>query len=262
MRIILTVMLVLMTATAGYGKIITQPVHYQQNDTILEGYLAYDNAVSGKRPGVLVVHEFWGLNDFARQKAEEVAKMGYVALAVDMYGQGKVTRDPEKARRWADHVKSSPLMRERAQAGLQVLAKHDLVDAKRLAAIGFCFGGTTVLELAYSGADLRGVASFHGGLTVPQPEEMKNIKASLLVLHGADDPHVKAEAVDAFLKAMRQAGGDWQMIFFGNTVHSFTNPAAGSDPSQGVAYNPKTTARSWKYLRIFLEEVFSQTKPQ
>ena len=258
MKIILAFMLVLMTVTAGYGKIVTQPVNYQQNDTILEGYLAYDDAVSGKRPGVLVVHEFWGLNDFARQKAEEVAKMGYVALAVDMYGQGKVTRDPEEARRWAGHVKSSPLMRERAKAGLQVLAKHDLVDAKRLAAIGFCFGGTTVLELAYSGADVRGVASFHGGLTVPRPEEMKNIKASLLVLHGADDPHVKAEAVDAFLKAMRQSKADWQMIFFGNTVHSFTNPAAGSDPSQGVAYNPKTTARSWKYLRIFLEEIFAR----
>ena len=258
MKLILTAILVLMTVTAGYGKIVTQPVNYQQNDTILEGYLAYDDAVSGRRPGVLVVHEYWGLNEFARNKAEEVAKMGYVALAVDMYGRGKVTRDPEEARKWAGHVRSTPLMRERAKAGLQTLARHDLVDAGRLAAIGFCFGGTTVLELAYSGADVRGAASFHGGLTVPQAEEMKNIKASLLVLHGADDPHVKAEAVDAFLKAMKQGNVDWQMILFGNTVHSFTNPEAGSDPSKGVAYNPQAATRSWKYLRIFLEEIFGQ----
>ncbi|MFW6127351.1 MAG: dienelactone hydrolase family protein [Thermodesulfobacteriota bacterium] len=258
MKFILTAILVLMTVTAGYGKIVTQQVNYQQNDTILEGYLAYDDAVSGKRPGVLVVHEYWGLNEFARNKAEEVAKMGYVALAVDMYGQGKVTRDPEEARKWAGHVRSTPLMRERAKAGLQILARHDLVDAKRLAAIGFCFGGTTVLELAYSGADVRGVASFHGGLTTPKPEEMKSIKANILVLHGADDPHVKAEAVDAFLQAMRQADVDWQMIFFGNTVHSFTNPEAGSDPSKGVAYNQKAAARSWNYLRTFLEEIFGQ----
>jgi len=258
MKLILTAILVLMTVTAGYGKIVTQPVNYQQNDTILEGYLAYDDAVSGRRPGVLVVHEYWGLNEFARNKAEEVAKMGYVALAVDMYGRGKVTRDPEEARKWAGHVRSTPLMRERAKAGLQALARHDLVDAGRLAAIGFCFGGTTVLELAYSGADVRGAASFHGGLTTPKPEEMKNIKASLLVLHGADDPHVKAEAVDAFLKAMKQGNVDWQMILFGNTVHSFTNPEAGSDPGKGVAYNPQAATRSWKYLGIFLEEIFGQ----
>lgn len=262
MKIILTIILVLMTVTAGYGKIVTQPVQYQQNDTVLEGYLAYDDAVSGKRPGVLVVHEWWGLNEFAQQRAEAVAKLGYVALAVDMYGQGKVTQDPKVARQWAGHVKSTPLMRQRARAGLKVLAQHDRVDAKRLAAIGFCFGGTTVLELAYSGADVLGVASFHGGLTVPKQEEMKNIKASLLVLHGANDPHIKAPAITAFQDAMRQAEVDWQMIFFGNTVHSFTNPAAGTDPSQGVAYNPQAATRSWKYLEIFLKEIFSQPQPQ
>ncbi len=261
-KIILTVVLVLVMVTGGFGKIVTQPVQYKANDTVLAGYLAYDDAIAGKRPGVLVVHEFWGLNEFAKQRAEAVAKLGYVALAVDMYGKGKVTRDREEARQWAGHVRSTPLMRKRAQAGLQVLAKHDLVDAKRLAAIGFCFGGTTVLELAYSGADIRGVASFHGGLTVPKPEDMKNIKASLMVLHGANDPHVKAEAIAAFQDAMRQAETDWQMIFFGNAVHSFTNPEAGTDPSTGVAYNLKAAARSWKYLQIFLEEIFSQPKPQ
>ena len=118
-----------------------------------------------------------------------------------------------------------------------------------------------MLELAYSGADLRGVASFHGGLTVPKPEEMKNIKASLLVLHGANDPHIKADAITAFQEAMRQAGVDWTMVFFGNAVHSFTNPEAGTDPSQGVAYSPKAAARSWKYLQIFLAEIFAKPGP-
>jgi dienelactone hydrolase len=261
MKIVLTILLFFMTVTAGLCKIVTTPMKYQQNDTVLHGYLAYDDAVSGKRPGVLVVHEFWGLNEFAKQRAEAVAKLGYVALAVDMYGEGKTTRDRQEARLWAGHVRSTPLMRERAKAGLQVLAQQKLVDPQRLAAIGFCFGGTTVLELAYSGADLRGVASFHGGLTVPKPEEMKNIKASLLVLHGANDPHIKADAITAFQEAMRQAGVDWTMVFFGNAVHSFTNPEAGTDPSQGVAYSPKAAARSWKYLQIFLAEIFAKPGP-
>jgi dienelactone hydrolase len=260
MKIILAAIMLLMAVTVAHAKIVTQPVKYQQNDTVLQGYLAYDDAVSGKRPGVLVVHEWWGLNEFAKQRAEAVAKLGYVALAVDMFGQGKVTQNPEEARRWAEHVRSTPLMRERARAGLKVLAKQELVDPRRLAAIGFCFGGTTVLELAYSGADLRGVASFHGGLTVPKPEELKNIKASLLILHGANDPHVKLEAVDAFMDALRQSKVDWQVIIFGNAVHSFTNPAAGTDISTGVAYNPKAAARSWKYLEVFLKEIFAKPK--
>jgi dienelactone hydrolase len=258
MKIILTVLLVLVMVTAGHGKVVTQTLKYQQNDTVLEGYLAYDEAVTGKRPGVLVVHEFWGLNEFAKQRAEKVAELGYVALAVDMYGEGKTTQNREEARRLAEHVRSSPLMRERAKAGLKVLAQHNLVDPQRLAAMGFCFGGTTVLELAYSGVEVRGVASFHGGLTIPKPEEMKNIKASLLVLHGANDPHIKPEAIAAFQEAMRQAGADWQMVFYGNAVHSFTNPAAGSDTSKGVAYDAKAAVRSWKYLQIFLEEIFSR----
>jgi dienelactone hydrolase len=149
-------------------------------------------------------------------------------------------------------------MRERAKAGLEVLRKHNLVDSQRLAAIGFCFGGTTVLELAYSGADVKGVASFHGGLTAPKPEEMKNLKAKILILHGADDPHVKPEEIKAFQEAMRQAGADWQMIYYGGAVHSFANPKAGSDKSKGLAYDPKAAARSWQHLQLFLQEIFQK----
>ena len=148
-------------------------------------------------------------------------------------------------------------MRERAQAALQVLAKQKLVDPQRLAAIGFCFGGTTVLELAYSGAPVRGVVSFHGGLTVPKSEDWPKIKGSFLILHGAEDPHIKPEDISAFMAAMRQGGADWQMNFYGGAVHGFANPAAGPDKSKGVAYHLKAATRSWQAMQLFLQEIFS-----
>ena len=258
MHLVLTLVLSLVLGGTASAKVMSQKVDYRQNDTKLQGYLAYDDTVTGKRPGVLVVHEFWGLNEFAKQRADKLAEMGYVALAVDMYGEGKVTQDREEARKLVGHVRSTPLMRERAKAGLEVLRKHNLVDPQRLAAIGFCFGGTTVLELAYSGADVRGVVSFHGGLTAPKPEDLKNIKAKILVLHGAEDPHIKPEEIKAFQDAMRQAGVDWQMIYYGGAVHSFANPKAGSDKSKGVAYDPKAAARSWEHMNLFLKELFAK----
>uniref|UniRef100_A0A7C3V6L5 Dienelactone hydrolase family protein n=1 Tax=Desulfobacca acetoxidans TaxID=60893 RepID=A0A7C3V6L5_9BACT len=257
MKILLSGLVVLAMATAGYGKMVTQTVQYKHKGTMQAGYLAYDDAVQGKRPGVLIIHEWWGLNDFAKQAAIRVAHLGYMALAADMYGQGKVTQDPEEARGWAGQVKGTPLMRERALAGLKVLAQNDRVDSRRLGAMGFCFGGTTVLELAYSGADLRGVVSFHGGLTAPRPEDQKNLKASILVLHGADDPTVKPEDMAAFQEAMRQAKADWQMVLFGGAVHSFTNPEADRLKIPGVAYDALTAARSYKYMELFFKEIFS-----
>ncbi len=258
MSVLLAAFLVLGMATAGYGKIVTQAVQYKQDDTILEGYLAFDDAKKGKRPGVLVVHEFWGLNKFAKSRAENLAKMGYVAFAVDMYGKGKVTANRDEARTLASHVKSTPLMRQRALAGLKVLAQNKLVDPQRLAAIGFCFGGTTVLELAYSGADVRGVVSFHGGLTAPKPEDLNKIKASILVLHGADDPMVKPEEIAAFQEGMRKAKADWQMVLFGGAVHSFTNPEATGLNLPGVAYDARTAARAFKYMELFFQEIFAR----
>lgn len=242
---------------------VTRPVQYKQHDTVFEGYLAYDDAARGKRPGVLVVHEWWGLNDFVKQAAQRLARLGYVALAADMYGQGKVTTDPQEAGRWAGQVKGTPRMRERAQAGLMALAQQEPVDPRRLAAMGFCFGGTTVLELAYSGADLRGVLSFHGGLSAPRPEDLHHIKASFLVLHGADDPHVKPEDLAAFQEGMRRAKADWQMVLFGGAVHSFTNPEATALKIPGVAYDARSAARAFQYMELFLKEIFTPpaTKP-
>ncbi len=258
MHIGATLLLSLFLVGSASATVVTEVVPYSQNGVTLKGYLAYDDAVQGKRPGVLVVHEWWGLNDFAKQQARKLAESGFVALAVDMYGEGKVTQNPEEARRLATQVKSTPLLRERAQAGLTVLATHKLADPHRLAAIGFCFGGTTVLELAYSGAPVLGVVSFHGGLTVPRPDDQKASRAKFLILHGADDPLVKPEEIGAFQEVMRTAGADWQMILFGGAVHSFTNPGAGSDKSKGVAYDPKAAARSWQSMLLFLKEIFSE----
>jgi dienelactone hydrolase len=223
--------------TAASAKIVTRTVAYRHDGTEMRGFLAYDDAITGKRPGVLVVHEWWGLNDFARERALKLAGLGYMALAAALL------RDPD-------------LLRARARAALAALAADPRVDPKRLAAIGFCFGGTTVLELAYSGADLAGVASFHGGLPKTRPEDLKRIKAAVLVLHGADDPHVSAADIAAFEQAMRQAGADWQMVLFGGAVHSFTNPAAGNNPAAGVAYNARAARRSWRYLQDFFQEIW------
>lgn len=235
----------------------TETVEYRHGGTVLEGYLAYDDTVEGKRPGVLVVHEWWGLNDYVRGRAEQLARLGYVAFAADIYGKGRRAETAEKASELAGtYLRDRGLLRARAEAGLRRLKEHPLVDAGRLAAIGYCFGGTTVLELARSGAALDGVVSFHGGLATPLPAQAGALKAKVLVLHGADDPFVKAEQVAAFQEEMRRAGADWQMVYYGGAVHSFTNPARGSDPAKGTAYNEKADRRSWEAMRAFFREIF------
>jgi dienelactone hydrolase len=248
--------------TAVEARVVTQTLEYRQEGTVMQGFLAYDDGLKGRRPGVLVVHEWWGLNDFARERAVKLAGLGYVALAADMYGGGATTGDREEAGKLAGALLSSPdLLRARAQAAHKVLAADPRVDPKRLAAIGFCFGGTTVLELAYSGVDLPGVVSFHGGLPRPQPGDLQRLKAKILVLHGADDPHVPAADITAFEQAMRQAGADWQMVFFGGAVHSFTNPAAGHNQAAGAAYNSRAARRSWRCMQEFFQEIW-QVKGQ
>ena len=182
---------------------------------------------------------------------------GFHTFALDMYGKGVRAKTPEEAAKLSGIYKGDrPLMRARAQAGLDELRKQPLVDPARIAAIGYCFGGTTVLELARSGADVAGVVSFHGGLGTPQPADAKNIKGKVLVLHGADDPHVPPAEVAAFQDEMRKAAVDWQMIYYGGAVHSFTNPGSGTDASTGVAYNEKADKRSWEAMKAFFKELF------
>jgi dienelactone hydrolase len=252
--IVITLVLSAMNTEA---KLHTETVEYRQGDQVLKGYLAYDDAQKGRRPGVLVVHEWWGLNDYAKRRAEQLASLGYVAFAADIFGNGASTTNPDEAKKLTGQFYGNPaLLRARVNAGLKVLQDMNLVDMKRIAAIGYCFGGMTVLELARSGADLAGVVSFHGGLATKNPEDAKNIRGKVLVLHGADDPNVPPEQVAAFQKEMRDAKVDWQMVAYGGAVHAFTNPAAGNDNSRGAAYNEKADRRSWEAMKQFFAEIF------
>jgi dienelactone hydrolase len=241
-------------ATAGVKA---ETMEYRDGETVCKGWLAMPEGAAGKLPGVLVVHEWWGLNDHAKRRAERLAAAGYIALAVDMYGMGQCAKDAEEAGKLAKALRDDrPKLRARAGAALAALKAHAAVDAEKLGAIGYCFGGTTVLEMARAGMEVRFVASFHGGLGSPVPAGKGQVKARVLVCHGADDPYVKAEEVGKFEEEMRRAGADWQVITYGGAVHSFTNEAAGSDPSKGVAYDAKADARSWEALMSFARECF------
>ena len=248
---------ILMETAMASAAVQTKVVSYKQGEAVLEGFLAWDDALQGRRPGVLVVHEWTGLGDYAKTRARMLAEMGYVAFAADIYGQGIRPKTPQEAAAQAGIYKNDrPLMRARTLAALEVLRGSPICDPKRLAAIGYCFGGTCVLELARSGAELAGVVSFHGNLDTPTPAEAHNIRCKVLVLHGGDDPHVPRKDVEAFEDEMRAAGADWQLVIYGGAVHGFTNPAAGSDKSHGAAYDVRADRRSWEAMKVFFAEIF------
>jgi dienelactone hydrolase len=256
MRSIITTLLTLGCALAAGAQIHTETIEYRDGDTVLEGYLAYDASIQGKRPGVLIVHQWMGLTDYEKQRAEMLAKLGYTAFALDIYGKGIRPKSSQDAGAQAGKYKNNRvLLRERAQAGLAVLEKQELTDPRRIAAIGYCFGGTTVIELARSGADIAGVVSFHGGLDSPHPEDGRNIKCKVLALQGADDPFVPAKDRAAFEDEMRQAKVDWELVKYGGAVHSFTEKDAGDNPARGAAYNEKADRRSWRAMQDFFAEV-------
>jgi dienelactone hydrolase len=239
------------------AELVSQSVAYREGGVLLEGYAIHDNTVRGKRPGVLIVHQWKGLGDYEKKRAEMLARLGYNVFAVDIYGKGIRPSTPQTASAEAAKYKENrPLLRARVRAGLDLLKQHELTDPQRVAAIGYCFGGTTVLELARSGADLAGVVSFHGGLGSPTPADARQIQAKVLVLHGADDPFVPAAEVAAFEDEMRRGGVDWQFVAYGGAVHSFTDWNAGSDNSAGAAYNAKADARSWEAMKQFFAELF------
>lgn len=234
-----------------------QTVEYKQGDAMLEGLSVYDDSISGKRPGVLVVHQWKGLGDYEKKRAEMLAKLGYNVFAVDIYGKGVRPKDPKEASAQAGKYKGDrTLLRERVKAGLEQLRQNSNTDPKHIAAIGYCFGGTTVLELARSGADISGVVSFHGGLSTPTPADAKNIKCKVLALHGADDPNVPQKEVEGFEQEMRDANADWQLVAYGGAVHSFTDWNAGNNNSKGSAYNEKADKRSWEAMKQFFAEIF------
>jgi dienelactone hydrolase len=254
--VIMIMALSLLTGAGAQAKLRTETVTYRQGDTTYTGYFAYDDAKSGKRPGVLVIHEWWGLTDYPKHRAEQLAELGYAAYAPDLFG--KVATTPDEARQLAGQFYGDrTLLRERLNAALQTLAKRPEVDANKLAAIGYCFGGMGALELARSGADIKGVVSFHGGLSTPNPADAKNIKGHVLVEHGGADPNVKPEDLAAFMKEMNDGGVKWWHVdVYGDAVHGFTNPANVGDPKTGVAYNADADRRSWMAMQHFFDELF------
>ncbi len=257
MRTNLLLFLNLLLAMSARSEIVFKTVDYKQGDTVLEGLSVHDDAVQGKRPAVLVVHQWKGLGDYEKKRAEMLARLGYNVFAADIYGKGIRPQTPQGAGAEAGKYKNDrSLLRARVRAALGVLAQHELTDPRRIAAIGYCFGGMGVLEIARSGADIVGVVTFHGALNTPTPGDARNIKGKVLALHGADDPAVPASEVAAFEKEMREAGVDWQLIMYGGAVHAFTDWNAGNDNSKGVAYNERADRRSWEAMKQFFAEVF------
>jgi dienelactone hydrolase len=257
MKKIFPLWIVFFLSTPVHAALVTKVVGYKHGKTDLEGYVVYDDAVTGKRPGVIVVHEWMGHNAYARFRADELAKLGYVAFAIDMYGKGVLAKDHEEAGKLSGAIKEDrKLMRARAKAALDYFAKHPQVRSDKIAAIGYCFGGTTVLEMARAGFSLKGVASFHGALDTPKPEDTRKPKAKIIVFQGADD-NFTSSAIPTFEAEMKKSKADWQMVTYGSAVHSFTVADAGTDPKKGMAYNAAADQRSWQALISFLAEVFS-----
>lgn len=254
-----TLLITLICSTSAMAEIRSEPIEYRDGPTVLRGYLAYDDSTQDARPAVLVAPEWWGTDDYPRHRAEMLARMGYVAFAIDMYGKGKVTQDPQQAAAWAAPFHNDrKLTRQRAMAGLNTLLAQKYVDPNRVAAIGYCFGGSVVLELARSGAPLAGVIAFHGDLSRSPTEGPDNIKAKVLVCAGADDPMVPAAAVSSFEQEMKLAKANFQINIYSGAQHAFTNPAADSHHIPGIAYNAQADRRSWQALNDFFADVFGQ----
>ena len=244
-------------ATVASAAIKTETVEYKQGDTTLKGFLAYDDASTDKRPAVIIVHEWWGVTDYTKRRAHDVASLGYVAFVADMFGDGKTTNDAKEAGTLAGGIKGDPnLLRARAQAALDFVKKQPLVDGERVAAMGYCFGGTVALEMARAGMPLLGVVSFHGALQTKNPAQAGKLKAKVLALHGADDPMVPHEEVLGFAKEMQDAEADWQLVVYGGAVHSFTNPDVDKHNIPGVKYNAAADRRSWAAMKEFFNEIF------
>ncbi len=257
MRPVAAVVALAVGVSAAGAAVQTRVVEYSQGSTTLEGFLAWDDAVQGPRPGVLVVHEWTGLGNYVKSRAEQLAGLGYVAFCADIYGKGVRPSTPEAAGQTsAIYKKDRSLTRARVNAALAQLRANPLVDAKRIAAIGYCFGGMVALELARSGAPIAGVVVFHGDLSNPNPADDANIKCKVLALQGGDDPFVTARDVTAFENSMRDAAVNWEVVQYGGAVHAYTNPDSGNDKAKGVAYNAQADRRSWQAMKDFFAEIF------
>jgi dienelactone hydrolase len=234
-----------------------ETISYRDGEVELKGQMFWDDAFSGKRAGILVLHERWGLNDYAKLRAEMLAESGYVAFAADLYGAGKKTRDAEEAALWMGQITGDEaLWQRRVNLALDQLKSHPKVEAEKLAAIGFGYGGASVMELVYSGAILNGIVSFHGPMLSPTQDQAKRVKARVLLARGGADPFVSFDRVEAFQKALSAAGVDWEMNTYGQAQHSFTNPYADGYGVTGLAYQEEADRRSWLRMLAFFEELF------
>jgi dienelactone hydrolase len=261
-RVIGTILFLVAIAASAQGEIRGEPVEYSAGGTTMKGYLAYDDARSGKRPGILVVHEWWGHNEYARRRARMLAELGYVALAVDMYGEGKTAQHPDDAGKFSEEIRENmDLGRERFLAAKKVLQENRFTDPKRIGAIGYCFGGSVVLQMARDGMDLGGVTSFHGGLTTTSPAKPGAVKAKILVLTGGDDKFVPPEQIEGFEKEMKAARADYRVISYPEALHSFTNPDADDYAKKfnmPIGYNATADKESWAEMQKFFKEVFGK----
>jgi len=260
MKALIILILGTLAASPAWCAVTGSEVTYTSGSTTMKGYLAYDDAISGKRPGVLVVHEWWGQNEYARKRAEMLAELGYTALAVDMYGNGKQATHPEDAGKFSGELRRNlPEARARFEAAMKLLQQQPTVDADRIAAIGYCFGGGVVLEMARRGLDLKAVVSFHGSLGTDHPAEKGAIKAKILVANGADDPFTTPEQIAAFKQEMDAAGADYQFINYPGAKHSFTNPSAdqyGKQFNLPLEYNKEADEQSWQAMQQLFKQVF------
>jgi dienelactone hydrolase len=257
-RFALAAVVVALCSTA-FAAVKTKKVEYKFDGVTFVGHLYWDDASKDKRPGVLVVHEWWGLDDYAKMRAEMLAKMGYVAFACDMYGDGKVAAHPEDAGKMATMVRQNlDVWRGRAKESLKQLTDFELTDAKRCAAIGYCFGGSTCIQLAASGADLKAIATFHAALPKLKPEEAKAIKAKVLVCHGADDKFIPAQAIADFKKALADGHVSLDFQEYPGAVHSFTVKGADDRKLDGMKYNKDADEKSWAAMTKLFEETLKK----
>ena len=254
--------LTIANAAVAAHKIMGRNVEYTAGGITMKGYLVYDENIQGKQPGVLVVHEWWGQNTYVRKRARMLARLGYTALALDMYGEGRTAQHPDDAGKFASEVmKNFPVAKERFLAALEFLKKQPTVDPDRIAAIGYCFGGGVVLNMARQGLDLKGVASFHGSLAVVKPDQPTPIKAAVRVYNGADDKFSTPEQIEALKKEMADQKVNFKFVNYPGAVHSFTNPEAteiGKKFKMPVAYNAKADKESWADMKQFLKEIFAK----
>jgi dienelactone hydrolase len=259
---VFTLVLGIVSVATAEPKMARKTVEYSAQGVLMKGYLAYDDNIEGKRPAVLVVPEWWGLNDYARMRARMLAELGYTALAVDMYGGGKVVTTPDEAGKLSSEtMRDFDVAKARSMAAMDFLEQQPTVDPNRIAAIGYCFGGGVVLNMARQGVDLRGVASFHGGLTAVKPAQPGSVKARILVLHGGADKFITLEQIDAFKQEMKSAGADFRFISYPGALHSFTNPEAtelGKKFNLPIAYNADADIKSWGELKEFLKKIFRE----